>query len=172
MPPDGYNASRILADIAGGTGKQMQELIFAERQSCPTQASTVSGVCSTSPFSRCVAPAARRFGSVCVLRLYSQFPPFLFYIGTGLRRPDCLKGSIGEASYFGFPCCPPHCSKPFRSHQIAQTSRPAPVFAYFDKTLADTEARESGHAAPACTNYVSDELPASGNRYLIPVHSA
>jgi hypothetical protein len=197
----------------------MQELILAERQSCPTQASTVSGVCSTSPFSRCVAPAARRFGSVCVLRLYSQFPPFLFYIGTGLRRPDCLKGSIGEAifsgqrsqavpdvqgegksdldavtspppagskgvglikayqkdpqkfkryaemldiatnakqvgdvllrqatlhpprtsesplgtppvnpniGYFSFPCCPPHCSKPFRSHQIAQTARPAP----------------------------------------------
>jgi hypothetical protein len=66
-------------------------------------------------------------------------------------------------------------SKPFRNNQIVQIvqiARPAPVFAYLDKTLADSDACVSGHAAPACTNYVTDELLASGNGYLIPVHSA
>ena len=63
-------------------------------------------------------------------------------------------------------------SKPFRNKQNRRDRLSRACFRLLDKTLADTDAGESGHVPPACTNYVPDELLVSGNRYLIPVHSA
>jgi hypothetical protein len=88
------------------------------------------------------------------------------------KKPKKVRNceSWANVGYFRFPCLPPHFSTPFQSDQIVQTARPAPVFAakhWWTLTQA-----ESGHVAPACTNYVPDELLVSGNRYLIPVHSA
>src|SRR5215469_9560301 len=78
LAPDGYNASRMLADIVEGTGYRCRHSYLLSMRirapldcsratamgrlphrwhSCPTHASTVSGVCFSSPVSRCVVPA-------------------------------------------------------------------------------------------------------------------
>src|SRR5450631_1451801 len=81
-----------------------------------------------------------------------------------------------DFGYFSFPG-----PQPLRSGQCVTTGTAcnarSPVPQLFSLTSQQTNwwtlgARESVHTAPACTNGVNDELPASGNPWPTSVDSA